>query len=59
MVGPQLADLMTLTEYFLPKAAIDKATFRMNELLKQRLGAESSNHSGPKGDGQADAEAKI
>lgn len=59
LVGPQLADLITLTEYFLPKAAIDRATFRMNELLKQRLGVEPSNHTGPKGDGQADAEAKI
>ncbi len=38
LLGPQLADLQTLTEYFLPKASIDRATFRMSELLKQRYG---------------------
>ena len=38
MIGPVLADLQTLTERFLPKAAIDKTTFRMSELLKQRFG---------------------
>ena len=40
MIGPALADLSVLTENYLPKAAIDKATFRMSELLKQRFGAE-------------------
>jgi len=40
MLGPALADLQTLTETFLPKAAIDKTTFRMSELLKQRYGTE-------------------
>lgn len=40
MIGPSLADLQTLTETFLPKAAIDKTTFRMSELLKQRFGTE-------------------
>lgn len=40
MIGPALADLTTLTENYLPKAAIDKTTFRMSELLKQRWGAE-------------------
>ena len=40
MLGPALADLQTLTESFLPKAAIDKTTFRMSELLKQRYGTE-------------------
>lgn len=35
-----MADLTTLTEHYLPKAAIDKTTFRMSELLKQRMGAE-------------------
>jgi hypothetical protein len=35
-----LADLTTLTEHYLPKAAIDKTTFRMSELLKQRMGTE-------------------
>ena len=50
LVGPQLADLVTLTENFLPKAAIDKATFRMAELLKQRLGTVSGQTAGAKDD---------
>ena len=58
LVGPQLADLPTLTEHFLPKAAIDRATFRMSELLKQRHGAESLPHGSTKDDGQVDAEAE-
>ena len=36
LIGPALSNLQTLTETFLPKAAIDKTTFRMSELLKQR-----------------------
>jgi hypothetical protein len=38
LIGPVLADLTTLTEHYLPKAAIDKTTFRMSELLKRRFG---------------------
>lgn len=38
LIGPALADLTVLTESYLPKAAIDKTTFRMSELLKQRFG---------------------
>lgn len=45
LIGPALADLSKLTENFLPKAAIDKTTFRMSELLKQRFGTE--HHSVP------------
>ena len=40
LIGLALADLTTLTEHYLPKPAIDKTTFRMSELLKQRMGAE-------------------
>jgi hypothetical protein len=40
LIGPALADLTTLTENYLPKAAIDKTTFRMSELLKQRWGTQ-------------------
>jgi hypothetical protein len=40
LIGPALADLTILTEHYLPKPAIDKATFRMSELLKQRMGTE-------------------
>jgi len=40
MVGPLLADLTNLTDYFLPKPAIDRTTFRMADLLRQRIGSE-------------------
>ena len=40
LVGPELANLATLTMNYLPKAAIDKATFRMSELIRQRMGTE-------------------
>lgn len=40
LIGQALADLTTLTEHYLPKPAIDKTTFRMSELLKQRMGTE-------------------
>lgn len=43
LIGPALADLATLTENFLPKAAIDKTTFRMSELLKQRWGTSQAD----------------
>lgn len=42
MIGPALADLTTLTEKFLPKAAIDKATFRMSDLLRHRYGVDQT-----------------
>lgn len=42
LIGPALADLTTLTQNYLPKAAIDKTTFRMSELLRQRMGAEQA-----------------
>ena len=45
MIGPDLSDLQKLTEYFLPKAAIDKTTFRMTELLKRRFGGEQTTQS--------------
>lgn len=47
LIGPALADLTTLTEYYLPKAAIDKTTFRMSELLKQRMGTEQASAKRP------------
>lgn len=39
LIGPALADLSRLANHFLPKAAIDRATSRMSELLKSRFGA--------------------
>jgi hypothetical protein len=41
LIGPALADLTNLTESLPAQAAIDKTTFRMSELLKQRLGTEA------------------
>lgn len=43
LIGPVLSDIRTLTENFLPKAAIDRTTFRMSELLKQRFGTSMSD----------------
>lgn len=37
LIGPVLADLTSLSSNYLPKAAIDKTTYRMSELLKQRF----------------------
>ncbi|MDZ7783104.1 MAG: SIR2 family protein [Halioglobus sp.] len=47
LIGPRCADLSTLTENYLPKAAIDKTTFRMSELLKQRWGTERPGDQNP------------
>ncbi len=43
MIGPALADLTNLTQHYLPKAAIDKTSSRMSELLKQRMPVEVQN----------------
>lgn len=53
LIGPALSDLQTLTETFLPKAAIDKTTFRMSELLKQRMGTETHLQQRTTKDGEA------
>ena len=42
MIGAELVDLTKLTQNYLFKAVIDKTTFRMSELLKQRIGASQS-----------------
>ncbi|WP_312813215.1 SIR2 family protein [Sedimentibacter sp.] len=36
IIGKDLAELPTLVDYFMPKPSIDKASIRMDELLKQR-----------------------
>jgi hypothetical protein len=38
-VGSHVGDLKTLVDYYLPKPAIDRTTFRMAELLKSRWSA--------------------
>ncbi len=49
MIGPALADLTALTENFLPKDAIDKATFRMSDLLRHRFGIDQKTEEKDKG----------
>lgn len=51
MIGPGLADIQPLTKYFLPKAAIDKTTSRMSELLRQRFTSERESPEHP-GEGE-------
>lgn len=36
LIGPELANIVSLTNHFLPKPSIDRTTIRMNEILKQR-----------------------
>lgn len=43
LIGPKLADISTLANHFLPKAAIDRATSRMSEVLKSRFGTKSEH----------------
>ncbi|NOS89699.1 MAG: fibronectin-binding protein (FBP) [Methylococcaceae bacterium] len=47
LIGNHLGDLKTLTDHYLPKSAIDKATFRMSELLKQRFGTQEPDTTSP------------
>jgi len=49
LIGPDLAELTTLTENYMPKAAIDKTTFRMGELLNQRWKTDQSSKPTGKG----------
>ena len=42
LVGKNLGDITNLTNDYLPKAAIDKTTIRMAELLQRRFGASSN-----------------
>jgi hypothetical protein len=39
LIGDHLGDFEALVDYYLPKPAIDRTTFRMAELLKSRWGA--------------------
>jgi hypothetical protein len=39
LIGTHLGNFQTLVDYYLPKPAIDRTTFRMAELLKARWGA--------------------
>lgn len=52
VIGPELGDLAKLTDSYLPKSAIDRATFRMSELLKMRFGTQERDDSAPKSDSE-------
>lgn len=47
LIGPSLADIEVLTNYFLPKPSIDKATLRMNEVLRKRFNTSEQNKNHP------------
>lgn len=46
LVGPDLGDLKKLTDQYLPKPAIDRATVRMSDLLKVRYGTRPPANEG-------------
>lgn len=45
LIGNHLGDFQTLVDYYLPKPAIDRTTFRMAELLKARWGTQQGQQS--------------
>jgi len=57
LVGPELADLKTLTENFLPKAAIDRTSSKMSDLLRTRFGTKQSEEEKNKPAPPAEEEA--
>ncbi len=42
LIGNHLGDFKTLVDQYLPKSAIDRATFRMSEILRSRFGTQQS-----------------
>lgn len=46
LIGPELADIENLVQYYLPKAAIDKTMLKMGELLTQRLPLKPNDNNG-------------
>ena len=55
MIGREVADINELTTYYLPKPAIDRASMRMAELLRQRFDIQ---HSEKQSDKSAGAQAQ-
>jgi len=49
IIGKGVADIKTLVNYFLPKPSIDRASIRMNELLKQRYSEQKPEATTQKG----------
>ena len=57
LVGPHFGDLKTLMDYYLPKAAIDRTTWRMIDLLNRRTrpgadGGQRENGEDPGSEGE-------
>ena len=46
LVGPHFGNLTTLVDYYLPKPAIDRTTWRMVDLLKRRVIPKDENTQG-------------
>ncbi len=44
IIGPDIASIDALTNYYLPKPTIDRATIRMSELLKNRYDRSQEEH---------------
>ena len=59
LIGSYFGDLKRLVDWFLPKPAIDRTTFRMAELLKTRFGAENSGSQQDHGVRFVDEEGKA
>ena len=46
IIGKDIADLPIIVDYFMPKPAIDKASIRMGELIRQRYAEQAKNQDG-------------
>ena len=51
MIGHEVANINDLTDYYLPKPAIDRASMRMAELLRQRFDIHHSEKQSDKSEG--------
>jgi hypothetical protein len=58
IIGPDLAGFKTLTDYFLPKPSIDRASIRMTELLKQRYSKNDADQTSEKNNSADGGEIK-
>ena len=57
MIGDRLGDLTELVDWYLPKPAIDRTTFRMADLLKARFGTGSDDSRNAGSGAERDAES--
>lgn len=54
LIGDHLGDFRNLVDYYLPKPAIDRTTFRMGELLKSRWEAAKGDREAKPGSNQTE-----